>query len=356
MTPRKHAKHDIVYRPVDQLELDENNPRLTADMGKDPEKLLAWMLRNEAIDELALSIAQHGYFSEEPLVTVPHETHQDRFVVVEGNRRLSALKLLLNPALAAKLGAVNWPALTPDRAEEISEVPTVNYDTRDEVVPYLGFRHITGVKTWDPYAKARYIAQLIDTGRQIADIEQGIGDSAGTVKKLYQSLVVYNQAIEDLQHPAKDLRNSFSLLELTLSQQPIKRFLGLPRELPKQKVDRVVDDKHLPALGEVLSWVFGNSDAGTLKVITDSRQITGKLAPVIASAESLDYLRQHRDLEGAYERSGGERAFFLKSITSAHRSAQRALGVAPQFRGDAEALTETAKLKQTVDALEKLLQ
>lgn len=352
-TARKHAKREIVYREVDKLHLDPENPRITANLGTDPDKLLAWMLREEVIDELALSIAENGYFSEEPLVVVPDLKSKGNWIVVEGNRRLAALKLLLDDGLRAKLGAADWPQLTHEQREDLKEVPTVEYLDRSEVVPYLGFRHITGVKTWDPFAKARYVAQLIDGGGAIADIEQGIGDSAGTVKKLYQAVTVYNQAVTELSYPAKVLRSDFSLLEVTLGQAPLKKHLGLPRELPTQKVSKLIDEAHLNALGEVLSWVFGNPDAGELKVISESRQIAQKLAPVVADQEALDYLRKHRDLEGAYERSGGELQFLKKQLSAANRASQRALGVAPNHKGVPEIKTEVSKLKNTVDALER---
>lgn len=335
-----------------KLNLDPLNPRITQAVGSTPEKLLAWMVRDEAIDELALSFAEHGYFSEEPLVVVKDEAKPGNFVVVEGNRRLAALKLLLEPGLRAKLQVTGWPTLSDEVKKSLEEVPTVEYGSRDEVVPYLGFRHITGVKTWDPFAKARYVAQLIDTGRNIADIEQGIGDSASTVKKLYQSLLVYNQAIAE-GVSAKDLAGSFSLLEVALAQQPIKKYLGLPRELPQRKTERLIDDEHIPQLKKLISWVFGDSSRGEIRVIRDSRQITQKLAPVLADKESLDYLELHRDLDGAYERSGGEREFMLKQVVAATRAAQRALGEAPAYKGDKQVQGEVDKLKKVVDALER---
>lgn len=349
----KHEKREIVYRKVANLLLDPENPRITADVGTDDDKLVKWLLDEEAIDEVARSMATHGYFTEEPLVVVPggHGKH----VAVEGNRRLAALKLLLDPKLAKKLNAIDWPTLTPEQAKRLEEVPTVEYKTRSEVVPYLGFRHITGVKTWDPYAKAKYVAQLIDSGRSIADIEQGIGDAAGTVKKLYQSLIVYNQAVEEADAPKKDLRSKFSLLEVTLSQQPIKKYLGLPRELPQGKTERLIDEKHIDQLAEVVSWVFGDSAKGTPPVITDSRQISKRLSPVVAEKESREFLRRTRDLEGAYELSAGEREFLLKQITAAQRSAGRALSTAPTYRGDKEVIDSVSKLKKTVEALEQVV-
>jgi ParB-like chromosome segregation protein Spo0J len=355
--PKRRAakKREIVPRAVKHLLLDPDNPRLTSAVGRDQDKLLAWMLREEAIDEVALSIAEHGYFSEEPLVVVPAPDAPGMHIVVEGNRRLSALKLLLNPALAAKLGAADWPKLTAAQIADLAEVPTVEYATRDEVVPYLGFRHITGVKTWDPYAKARYIAQLIDAGSNVSDIEKGIGDSAGTVKKLYQALIVYNQAVNEADAPSKELRSRFSLLEVALGQQPIKKHLGLPRELPQQKTDKLIDEAHVPALQEVVSWIFGDASKGVRPVINDSRQIAQRLAPAIAERESLTLLRRTRDLEAAYDLSGGEREFLLKEIAAANRSAKKALGVAPQYKGDEEVVPEVGKLKKTVKSLEDVV-
>lgn len=348
---RRHKKREIVYRKVSALRLDPDNPRITANIGRDEDKLLAWMVKEEAIDEVALSIAEHGYFSEEPLVVVPHPKEKDAYIVVEGNRRLASLKLLLDPPRAAKLGAADWPKLTDEQKEDLAEVPTVEYPTRDEVVPYLGFRHITGVKTWDPFAKAKYIAQLIASGSKVADIEQGIGDSAGTVKKLYQSKIIYDQAVRDAGASPKDLNTRFSLLEVALGQQPIKKHLGLPRELPQEKTERLIDDDHIAALKEVVSWIFGDSSKGVQPVINDSRQISQRLAPVISAKESLDFLRRTRDLEGAYELSGGEREFLLKEIASANRSSQRAIGYAPRYKGDKEVVPEVDRLKTTVDAL-----
>ncbi|MBK7639040.1 MAG: hypothetical protein IPJ22_03035 [Bacteroidetes bacterium] len=75
------------------------------------------------IEELAYSMAENGYFDEEPLVAIPqslpivfhglsgNELMQNdayikfikdqttQFVVVEGNRRLSTIKLLLSAEL-----------------------------------------------------------------------------------------------------------------------------------------------------------------------------------------------------------------------------------------------------------------
>jgi ParB-like nuclease domain len=86
--------------PIASLLIWEHNPRLSSvDAGQrvsledivrdDPQKLLA----------LARSIADHGLNPAELLIVKPDSKRQDLYVVLEGNRRLCALKILENPAI-----------------------------------------------------------------------------------------------------------------------------------------------------------------------------------------------------------------------------------------------------------------
>jgi hypothetical protein len=195
------------------------------------------------------------------------------------------------------------------------------------------------------------VSRLIEAGRSIAEVEQIIGDSAGTVKKLYQSFVAYRQITSDLQMEGKPVERNFSLLEVTLAQQSIKQHLGIRRTLPTHPIEEVVPNSKLENLREVVSWVFGDPEEGRERVITDSRQIGRLLAPVVADTEALAYLRTHRDLEGAYEYSGGEQQALLKQLQTARRAAQRALGILPLHANDLEVKAELERLKTIVDAL-----
>lgn len=349
--PTRSSERQIVARPVGDLLLDPMNPRLSLDANSGQETILRKLYNEEALDELAMSFARNGYFWEEPLVAVPATQSNGKYTVVEGNRRLGAIKLLLDKRLQKKLGVTDFPELPTERVPEFHAVPTVLYGSRDEVVPYLGFRHITGVKTWDPYAKARYIANLVESGRAISEIEEAIGDSGRTVKKLYQAFVVHRQIRDDLDIDDKDLRDNFSLLEVALGQQSIKKRLGIPRELPNSRIDRIVPNEELEKLGEMVSWIYGNKAHGQTRIISDSRQISSRLAPVVADEDSYQYLHKTRDLEGAYERSGGERQFLLRQLTSARRSVERALGIVPLYRGSEEVVAEIGRLETLMKSL-----
>jgi hypothetical protein len=361
MTEPTHAADanrakQIIPRLVADLLLDPENPRLI-EGGRElsDDQLISKLYEGEALDELAMSFVRSGYFWEEPLVVVPHKSLAGKYVVVEGNRRLATLKLLLSPPKRAELHVTDFPPVSAERVEELKWVPTVEYSNRSDVVPYLGFRHITGAKKWEPYAKARYIAHLVNDGHTLESIENAIGDGAKTVKKLYQAFVVFGQVTDDLDEDDKNIKETFSLLEVVLGQQSIKNHLGLARRLPDAKVERIVDNEHLENLREVILWSFGSRKNGIKPVIADSREISKLLAPVIGNAQSLSYLRETRDLHAAFERTGGEREYVLKQLASSRRAAERALGGSPEFAGDKDLIAETERLRKIVEAIAGVL-
>src|SRR4051794_19709698 len=80
---------------VSDLLLDPLNPRLPEDLQGSPQgELLRYLYEEAVLDELIQSFSDNGYFEHEPLIA-----YRDRrlrgWVVLEGNRRLAALKILL---------------------------------------------------------------------------------------------------------------------------------------------------------------------------------------------------------------------------------------------------------------------
>jgi hypothetical protein len=90
----------IVQIPVAELHFDRHNPRM-AEFGIEaatPEKEILttlWDLMD--VLELVQSITASGFFPHEALIVAEEKGKK---IVIEGNRRLAAVKVLLNPALA----------------------------------------------------------------------------------------------------------------------------------------------------------------------------------------------------------------------------------------------------------------
>src|SRR3972149_5274936 len=82
---------------VASLQLDAKNPRLGRETSvRAPREIIQYLFEHDKAIEVAESIASRGYFPNEPLLAV---FENGRHVVVEGNRRLAALKALREPGL-----------------------------------------------------------------------------------------------------------------------------------------------------------------------------------------------------------------------------------------------------------------
>lgn len=340
------------YIPVENLLLDPENPRLVNTGTPSQGLLLKQLYEQEALDELAPSLAENGYFAEEPLVVVRHQDGE-HWIAVEGNRRLATLKLLLSLEMRKNLRVVGWPELTQEQRDRLLRIPCVIYPNREAVFPFLGFRHITGAKKWAPFQKARFVAQLIDSGRSLDDVQDLIGDTTQTVKKLYQDYVVYQQVTDDLQLPEKPIRDRFSLLEVTLGQRNIKNYLGIPRRLPSASTSTLVPEDKLDNLEEVVGWVFGTHDKAP--VIVDSRTITSRLAPVLSSDEAVQFLRRTNDLEGAYDYSGGEQEYLMKRVAAAERALRDVSALISLYRDEDEVRSGVDRLRTLMNGLDRML-
>jgi hypothetical protein len=91
--------------PVPSLQLDPSNPRIPERQTPPTQaELIAELVANDGVYELAKDITEVGYLPDSSLIAV---YENGKHVVVEGNRRLTALKLLVSPTLAP----LRWPRL-----------------------------------------------------------------------------------------------------------------------------------------------------------------------------------------------------------------------------------------------------
>jgi len=362
-------KRPQVNKPVSLLHLDSQNPRLPEEaQGKSEEELLNVLYKEFFLDELADSMAENGYFDEEPLVAVPYKLPSDledanpnsnefqdfinrdstELIVAEGNRRLAAAKLLLDLELRQKLRIKHWPSLSEQVADDLTILPVIVYLRRSEVIPYMGVRHIVGIQKWDSYAKARYVVQLIESGLSINEVKARFGDRRDSVTPSYVSYRLLEQVENEFDFDTRQAKRDFSLLLLAIGQGKIKRFLGLPRKLSEVNPEEPVAAERLESLRILVSWVFG--DGKKTPVIHESRDITNYLSHVVESSTAVSYLESTRDLMGAYDRSAGEENMLLKYLGDANLKLEKALGVVHRHRIP-DVLLAIEKCEQTVKAL-----
>jgi len=357
---------------IERLFLDKDNPRLPENIqGQNEAELFKALYKGFNLDELIDSMRQNGYFDEEPLVVIPRnvpsklskaDASSDEFIkfiksatttftVVEGNRRVAAGKLLIDPKLRSQLNIKQWQEVPTEIVDDLKLLPAIVYSNRQDVVPYMGVRHIVGIQKWDSYAKARYIANLIDQGKTLSDVEAQIGDSQGSVRKNYISYKLLQQARDEFDYDTKPAEEGkFSFLNLAIGHGSVKRFLGLPSNLKNIDQNAPVPENKITNLQNLTSWLFG--DDKNSAVIQESRDITNQLVHVLDSPESIKRLERTRNLQEAYDLSDGEEQMILRYLASINSKLQTVLGIAHVHK-TADVISEVEKCAETVQQLLK---
>lgn len=347
-------KRKVEYIDIDTLHLDPLNPRLPEEVqGKGQSEILEALYDFFDLDELAFSMAQNGYFDEEPIVVINDPKGKGkRFIVIEGNRRIATIMILLDPTIQKKFGIKNWPKVQRDVKEDISSIPAIPYENRDEILPYLGVRHIAGIKKWDSYAKARYVANMVEAGYDMDDIQEQIGDRQNSSRKHYLCYRLTQLAKSEFDFDIQPVKENFSYLILATGQGSIKRYLGIPQSLRDVDMESPIPPKSLENLKHFFSLVFGEGKEKR-SVLKESRDITNFLSHILASDAATEYLIKTRNILDAYEQSDGEENMVRKYLAKANRYLEAVLGIVHRHRTP-DVLGEIEKCNETVERLVKV--
>lgn len=336
--------------PLNELHFDPENPRLPDHLKNSEEKeVLEYLLIETNLIELMLSIGQQDFFVGEPLLVAPAE--DGRVIVVEGNRRLGALKLLQDdcdpPVMPGQVRQARSSALfRPD------SIPCLRFNSREDILTYLGYRHITGIKEWGPLAKARYLRQLRE--RHNGDhteahkaLAKEIGSKASHVAKLLTGLTLVEKARDmGILHRIR-LREDdipFSLLTTGIGYPGICEFIGISGSSDVEASD--LNEDHFE---EFFRWVFDKSHGPT--VLGESRNFD-KLNRVLANQHACSELRRGATLDSADLYTNGPLETLRKLIKEAEEriaNAQSALSIAEGI--DDSDLAQADRIKRAASML-----
>jgi hypothetical protein len=152
--------------PLNSLLIDTNNPRLEEMLENQLEAICA-VAANQGpkLVVLAKDIVEHGLNPSESLIVTRVEGDPQHYVVLEGNRRVAALKVLKNPELisgAVEDSIVNrLKKLSAQYQDPIDELPCVIVDGRSEAYHWIELRHTgenegAGIVRWGATETARF--------------------------------------------------------------------------------------------------------------------------------------------------------------------------------------------------------
>lgn len=310
------------------------------------------------VEEIVLSIKASGFFTNEPLIAIKEDS---RNVVLEGNRRLAAVKCILDPTIADFIGInKNTLAISQAAKDTLAEIPVIFVDDRKDAWKFIGFKHINGPAKWGSYAKAQYISQIKNEfDIPLEEIALQIGDTHKTVQKLYQGLQVIEQA-ENLQvFDRTDIQANrlyFSHLYTGLTYEGFKEYIGITG-IPEDQANPVPEDKK-EELGELLTWIYGSKKNDVQAAVQSQNPDIRRLEAVLKNREAIHALRDGVPLYQAYEISQPKEETFEQSLLDAKRALQKAHSFQTEgFDGEDESLMKhAAAIAKLADELYELME
>lgn len=268
---------------ITSLHLDAKNPRLGRETSaKTPREVVRYLFDHDKALEVAQSIAARGYFPNEPLLAIKED---GRTVVVEGNRRLAALKALREPGLLD--GALQRQLERLSRQVEdpaaLATVPVTLAPSRRATDRQLAGRHIgTPVLPWQAENRASFILDKLSEGYTNDQLRDQLGFTIGDIQAARQTRAI------------ADMARSLDLPE------EIKAKLDSPRAKLFTTLERVFDS----SVGREYLRVEPDADHGLRGTTTKGEFIRGfakLVSDVVLGRQSSRTLNTNENIRDYFE-------------------------------------------------------
>ncbi len=352
---------ELQYAMLDDLYLDAKNPRLgrhqtSTNLSQDE---VLDMMSEWVLDELAVSYLESGFWTHEPLLVVKEQVDgEQRFVVVEGNRRLAAL-INLRRAVDNHEVSKKWRLLVEGvniPNELFTKIPYIQIGSRQEIESFLGFRHVTGIKQWHPEEKAQYIAKLIDDrGMSYEEVMRRIGSKTSTVRRHYISYRLLLQMMDSLEaFSVKDVEGRFSVMSLSLRTYGVQQYLEIDMSADPKTAKTPVPTTHLNALENFSRWLFGNRNQ--LPLFADSRRVDD-FGRILESPRAVEYLEGNKraKFDYAFQLAGGDESEITRLINEATNNVGLALNRVNHYKDSEDIQRAITELGTDVEQLQNSL-
>jgi hypothetical protein len=275
---------------VDRLLLDPNNYRFL-DRRKFKKKVatrfheesvqratLDSLEQSYQLDELKQSILTNGYVPMERIIAVPYRPKAGYYLVVEGNRRVAALKSLLRDKTEAAI------TLSQKQISSFSKIPCAVLTGKGTSLKHaerviMGIRHIAGPKEWGAYQQAVLVSELKDDeALDFSQIAEMLGISSIEASRRYRAIGALKAMEVDELFARKAEPKYYRLFQEMVSLPDVRERFGWSTEtnvfIDTEKARLFFDlispdgkhDAKLQTFGDVrkLKFIVGNNKAEDL--------------------------------------------------------------------------------------------
>lgn len=340
---------------IDQLLLDPNNYRLHSHPRYQPieedqvsnqlvQKRILKMLSGESrfeIKDLIDSFKSNGFLKIDNILVKRAQKANDKYVVIEGNRRIATLKSLQEDYH----NGFDIGKLSP---KVFQELEVILYDELDDEAYLLlmGLRHVSGVKPWNDYEQAELIKNLTsDYKMSQVEIANRLGISRQEVKRKlnsFKAMEIYRNDDEYGDQFSPDMAGLFHEL---MSRPLLREWLGW-----NESLGTFTNKVHLDRF---FSWI---SKDETEKRILSKRDQVRDLNKIIMDPEALDVMENTKNLVEALDSSTYlTNEGFKKNIKSIRNNIAR-IPVTSLVDMDKDSEATLKEIIKTVEAFKKFVE
>lgn len=172
---------------------------------------------------LKASILRNGFIPVERLVVTPFAGQSGLFQVIEGNRRLAALRWIAEDDQAG----VNIPDGVKADLKAVPVIIVEGDGTGLFQRALMGVRHVSGIDQWGGYQRAKLVFELKDQFKlDSGDVADRLGMSAQEVNRRYRAFRALQQMQDNEEFGGFSKPEMYPLFHEAVSLPSVKEWLG----------------------------------------------------------------------------------------------------------------------------------
>lgn len=181
-------------------------------------------LRDPSLLQLKNSILRNGLLPFEKLLVRQYKKDKSKFVVAEGNRRLAAIRWIVEDDEAG----VSVPKHVLSSFDEIP-VFIIEVDKTDPVFQeaVLGVRHVSGIKEWGGYQRAKLVVSMRDDfSLDAAEVAGRLAMSTLEVNRRYRAFKALEQMQNHEEYGPYAQAEMYPIFHEAVAQPNVRSWLG----------------------------------------------------------------------------------------------------------------------------------
>lgn len=298
----------------------------------------------ESLVQLKNSLITNGFIPVERLVVRPYPFADDKYLVLEGNRRLAALMWIADDYEAG----VDIPEAI---LKTLKAVPVIVVEDEEDPAFYeslMGVRHVSGIRQWGGYQRAKLVVTLKDDyNLSSSEVADRLGMSAHEVNRRYRASKALQQMQDDENYGSYAKPPMYPLFHEAVSLPIVREWLGWDEEAAQFTNDTQRDQFY----GLITSKE--DEEIGTQDPKITAYSQVRELRDILASAEArrvlLDPNRSFLDAVAIAKRDEFSRSW--KTQIAEAIDTLRAIGVLDLQEFSTEDLAQIEKLRDVSQSL-----